>query len=115
MWQHVFVRVKSAEVAVSAESLLPSPRGCPAAFGAVPPRASVELGLARAALLFLAVCAPPMGSHRLPPGLLPDWTGAEALKMTFVDDLLHQDVWRDFHSWQSLGVVVTEKQANEKN
>ena len=34
--------------------------------------------------------------------------------MTFVDDLMHRDVWRDFHNWQSLGAVMTEKQANEK-
>lgn len=35
--------------------------------------------------------------------------------MTSVDDLMHQDVQRDFHNWQSVGAVVTKKQANEKN
>lgn len=64
VWQHVSVRVKSAEVTVSLLRVCFLPwRGCPAAFGVVRPRAPVEPGLACAALLFLAVCPLPMGSR----------------------------------------------------
>lgn len=56
------------------------------------PRGPAELQLARVVLLFPAV-------HPA-PGLLPIGPGQAPLKMTFVDDLMHQGVWRDFHSWQ---------------
>lgn len=98
-----------------AESLLPLLEGLPSSLwsGSAQGPCGTRTGPCSSPLPG-SLCSPD-GQPLLLPGLLPDWTGAEALKMTSVDDLMHQDVRRDFHNWQSLGAVMTKKQANEKN